>query len=118
MSPAAVGSPEEGASGRVFEEMSAEMGLKHAEELRLRHVLEVALKAGPVPAVMAPVVVAATEGPTAVAAGGMKRAGLALADLEEELMRVCKSIKRPAPSPTEAAVGPCPSPALMAATAA
>jgi hypothetical protein len=109
----------------MFEEMSAEMGLKHVEELRLRHVLQAAVRASTPPALV-PVVAAEKVGAAAMEAaeatvvaidGGKMKKRVGFADLEEELMRVCKAMKRAAPGSTTPS-GPRPSPAIMAAIAA
>jgi hypothetical protein len=94
---------------RLFEEMSAEMGLKHVEELRLRKVLQAEAQNSTPQAMVTFVAVPDTK-------SSKKRAAAGFADLEEELMRVCKAMKTGGAAKAPAGLRPCP--ALMAATAA
>jgi hypothetical protein len=114
----------EDAPGRLFEEMSAEMGLKHVEELRLRKVLQAAVVQAGLLSVPAPTPIAATEEAKVAVPVVLdmkiskKRAGFA--NLEEELMRLCKAMKTGgAANKAPPAAGLLrPAPVLMAATAA
>jgi hypothetical protein len=118
---AIMGPAADAASGSLFEEMSAEMGLKHVEELRLRKVLRAAVvQAGSSVPPVTPI--AATEEAKVEAMVPVldmktfkKRSGFS--DVEEELMRLCKAMKTARGAKAPAGLRPCPA-ALMAATAA